>query len=121
MIRRIAADVRLSAFILEVDLRLIERRVKQVIGLMLHARSRRRADAQPIQPQRVAAGDPVLRVERQKLGQSFLLPAIEHVALKLGDDEREARDLGREVAQLDAAKVRERNFGAPVRLRRAAC
>ena len=50
------------------------------------------------------------RVERQKLGQGQLLPAIEHVALVLGDDEREARDFGREVAQLDAAKIRQRNF-----------
>ena len=83
---------------------------------MLHARSRRRADAQPVEPQRIAAGDPVLRVKRQKLGQRFLLSAIEHVALKFRDDEGEARDLGREVAQLDAAKVREWNFGAPVRL-----
>ena len=56
----IATDVCLSAFVLEVDLRLIERRVKQVIGMMLHARSGRRADAQPVQPQGVAAGDPVL-------------------------------------------------------------
>ncbi len=84
------------------------------IRVMLHAGPRRRTDAQPVQPQGVAAGDPVLRVERQKLGQSFLLSAIEHVALKLGDDEREARDFGREVAQLDAAKVGQRNFGAPV-------
>ena len=57
---RIPADVRLTAFVLEVDLRLIERRAEQVIGLQLHARSRRRADAQPVEPQRVAAGDPVL-------------------------------------------------------------
>ena len=70
---------------------------------------------------RIAAGDPVLRVEWQKLGQRLLLTAIEHVALKFRDDERETRDLGREVAQLDAAKVRERDFGAAVRLRRAAC
>ena len=95
-IRRIAADVRLAAFILEIDLRLIERRMKQVVGVMLHARPGRRADAQPVEPQGIAAGDPVLRVERQELGQRLLLAAIEHVALIFGDDEREARDLGRE-------------------------
>ena len=49
-------------------------------------------------------------VERQELGQSLLLPAIEHVALILGDDERKARDLGRKVAQFDAAKIGQRNF-----------
>ena len=117
---RISADIGLPAFILEVDLRLIERRVKQVVGVMLHARSRGRANAQPIQPQRIAASDPVLRVERQKLGQSLLLSAIEHVALKFRDDEGEASNLGREVAQLDPAKVGERDFacGGPASPRR---
>src|ERR1035437_5578775 len=42
------------------------------------------------------------------------MPAIEHVALKLGDDEREARDFRREIAQLYAAKVRLWNFGVPI-------
>ena len=52
--------------------------------------------------------------------QGFLLAAIEHVALKFRDDEREARDLGRKVAQLDAAKVRQRDFrcGGPASPRR---
>ena len=94
--------------------------MKQVVGLIFHARSRRRADAEPIEPQGIAAGDPVLRVERQKLGQRVLLAAIEHVALILGDDQRKARDLGRKIAQLDPAKIGQRNFGAPIRLRRAA-
>ena len=58
--------------------------------------------------------------ERQELGQRLLLPAIEHVALILGDDQRQARDLGREVAQLDAAKVGQRDFGCAGRPRRAA-
>src|SRR5437870_2597467 len=42
------------------------------------------------------------------------MPAIEHVALKLRDDEREARDFRRKIAQLYAAKIRLWNFGAPV-------
>src|SRR6202043_3254620 len=108
----ISADVGLPAFILEIDLGLIERGVKQIIGIMLDAGSRGRAVAQPVEPQRVTAGDPVLRVERQKLCESFLLPSIEHVALKLRDDEREAGDLGRKVAQLDASEIRKRDFSA---------
>jgi hypothetical protein len=36
--------------------------------------------------------------------------------LKFRNDEREARDLGREVAQLDPAKVRKGNFRTAVRL-----
>ena len=117
---RIPADIRLSAFILEVDLRLIERRVEQIIGMKFHAGPGRRADAQPVEPQGVAAGNPVLGVERQELGQGLLLAAIEHVALKLGDDEGEARDLGGEVAQFDAAEVGERDLGCGGRPRRAA-
>src|ERR1017187_2993152 len=42
------------------------------------------------------------------------MPAIEHVALKLGDDECEARDFRRKIAQLNAAKVRLWNFGVPI-------
>ena len=53
---------------LEVDLGLIERGVKQVLGVMLDAGSRRGADAQPVQPQRVATGDPILLIKRQELG-----------------------------------------------------
>ena len=115
-IRRVPANVRLPALVLEIDLRLIQRRVKQIVGVQLHARPGRRADAQPVEPQGVAAGDPILCVKRQEVLQSLLLSAIEHVALKLGDDKREARDLGREVAQFDAAKVGEREFGAAVGL-----
>jgi hypothetical protein len=37
--------------------------------------------------------------------QGFFLSAIEHVALKFGDDEGEARNLCRKIAQLGAAKV----------------
>jgi hypothetical protein len=68
--------------------------------------------AQPVQPQRIAADDPVLAVQRQKLRQRILLPAIQHVALELRDDQRQARDLGRKVAQLDAPKVGQRNLAA---------
>jgi hypothetical protein len=34
-----------------------------------------------------------------------------HVALILGDDQRQPRDLGREVADLDAAEVGQRDVG----------
>jgi len=51
----------------------------------------------------------------QKLGQSQLLSAIQNVALVLGDDERETSNFRREVAQLDATKVRQRNVGATIR------
>ena len=68
--RWIPTDIRLPAFILEVDPRLIQRCAEQVIRLQFHARTCRRADAQPVKPQSVAASDPVLLVKRQKLGQS---------------------------------------------------
>src|SRR4051812_6320537 len=42
------------------------------------------------------------------------MAAIKHIALKLGDDEREARDFRRKIAQLYTAKVRLWNFGAPI-------
>jgi hypothetical protein len=106
----ITADVRFSAFILEVDLRQIERRAEQVIGSQFYTRACRRADGQPVKPERIATGNPILGVKRQELRQSFFLASIQHVALKFRDDEREARNLGREVAQLDPAKVREGNF-----------
>jgi hypothetical protein len=54
--------------------------------------------------------DPVLVAQWQELGQRQLLPAVQHVALILGDDQRKAGDLRREVAQLDPAKVGERDF-----------
>ena len=45
-----------------------------------------------------AMADELARLDqRQELGQRLLLPAIEHVALKLGDDKREPRHLGDEV------------------------
>ena len=52
----IPADVGLATLILEVDLRLIERGAKQVVASKVHAGSRRRADAKPVQSQRFAAG-----------------------------------------------------------------
>src|SRR3546814_14931271 len=57
-----------------------------------------------------AACDPVFSIERQKLIQGELLPAIENVALILGDDKRQPGDLGREVAKLDDTKVGQRNI-----------
>lgn len=109
-IRRIPADIRLAAFVLEVNLALIERRFKEVVRLQLHARTRQRANAQPVQPQRVATGDPVFIAQGQKLGQGQLLPPVQHVTLVLGDDQRKAGDLRREVAQLDPAKIGDRDF-----------
>ena len=121
-IRRIPADVGLAAFVLEVDLRLIERRAETghrpacftpvPVGGQMLSQSSRRALPQVIQ---------FCASSGRNSAKRFLLPAIEHVALKLRDDERQARDLGRKVAQLDAAKIGQRNFGAAVRLRRAAC
>lgn len=69
----------------------------------------RRADAQPIQLQSVAAGNPVLRVEGHKISQDLLLAAIGHIALIFGDDEGEACDLGRKIAQFDTTKVAQRD------------
>src|ERR1019366_4696502 len=43
------------------------------------------------------------------------VPAIEHVTLVLGDDERETRDFRRKVAQFDAAKVCLWNIRVPIR------
>jgi len=84
---RVPADKGLAALVFEIDLRLSEWCVKQVVGVMLDAGSRRWANGQPIQPQGIAAGDPVVGVERQELGQRLFLAAIEHVALILGDDQ----------------------------------
>ena len=74
------------------------------------------AKTQPVEPQGVAAGDPVLTVERQEFGQRLLLPAIEHVALIFGDDQRQTGNLCRKIAQFDAAKIGEGNVAASVRL-----
>ncbi len=79
LIRRIAADISLPTLILEIDLRLIERRLKQIIGADLDTRSGRRADAQPIEPQRIAASDPVRVIQGQKLGEGELLTTIKYV------------------------------------------
>src|SRR6202158_5205616 len=81
---------------------------------MFHACSDRWANTKPVHPQSVSASDPVLRVERQKFGQSFLLAKIERVALKLGDNERKTRHLGRKVVQLDSPEIGQRNFSAAV-------
>ncbi|KQP11345.1 hypothetical protein ASF28_10010 [Methylobacterium sp. Leaf99] len=53
-------------------------------------------------------------VEWQEILKCLLLAPIEHVALVLGDDKRQASDLGRKISQLDATEVRQRNFRAPV-------
>ena len=49
-----------AALVREVDLSLIEWRLKQIVAHQLHAATCRRADAQPIQSKRVATGNPVL-------------------------------------------------------------
>src|ERR1019366_5285736 len=86
-IGRVATEVRLSTLIREIDLRLIEWCVEQIVTEQLHAGPGWRTDAQPIHSQRVAARDPILRIERQKLRQRLFLSTVDQVALKLGDDE----------------------------------
>ncbi len=113
---RIAADIRFPTLILKIDLRLIDWSVKQIIGVVCYARPGWRADAQPIQPQRIAAGDPVHRIQWQKILQRLLLATVQHVALIFSDDQRQARDLGRKISQLDAAKIGQRDVAAPVGL-----
>ena len=73
--------------------------------------ARRRADAEPVDAEGVATGDPVGGREREELEQGEFLAAIEHVALILGDDEGEAGDLAGEVAQLDASKIGDWDVG----------
>ena len=90
--------------------------MKKVVGMVLHTSSSRRADTQPIQPEGITAGDPVLAIERQEVGERLLLAAIKYVALEFGDNQREARDLCREVAQFDAAKIGERDVAVALAL-----
>ncbi len=52
--------------------------------------------------------------------QRVLLPAIQHIALELGDDERQPGNLRREVAQLDAPEVGQWNLAAQMRFTPAA-
>jgi hypothetical protein len=81
-----------------------------------HARPRGRADAQPVQPQALPQVIQFMASSGRNSRKRLLLAAIEHVALVLGDDQRQARDLGREVAQLDPAKVGERDVAVGARL-----
>jgi hypothetical protein len=87
-IGRIATNVGFAAFILEVDLRLVEWCMKQVVGLTPDGRTRRRADAEPVEPQSIATSDPIVRIKRQKLPQCLFLASIKRVTLKLGDRRR---------------------------------
>ena len=87
---------------------------EQVVGVQLDAGSRGRTERKPVKPERVAAGNPVLGVERQELGEGFLLPAIQHVALIFRDDQGEPGDLGREIAQLDPTEIGQVDVGPPV-------
>jgi len=68
----------------------------------------------------MTASNPILGVKRQKIAPGFLLAAIEHVALIFGDDQRQTRNLGGEIAQFDAAKIGERNVRPAIRLASAA-
>ena len=67
-IGRISTNVSLATLILEIDLCLIQWCAEQIIGLQFDAGARRGADAQSVQSQRVATGDPILLIKRQKLG-----------------------------------------------------
>ncbi|OIQ70345.1 hypothetical protein GALL_480430 [mine drainage metagenome] len=116
LIRWVPADIRLPTLILEIDLRLIQRRVEQVLGVIPHPGPCGRANRQPVQPQGVSLGDPVLRVQRQELGPRLHLAAIGHVALELGDDQRQTGDFGGKVAQLDPAEVGLGHIGLAIRL-----
>ena len=55
-------------------------------------------------------------VQWQELGEGERFAAILHVALVFRDDEGEAGDFSREVAELDAAEVGEREVGGAVSL-----
>ena len=72
-VRRVPTNISFPALILKVNLRLIQWRLEQIIGAVLHAFPRRRADAQPVEPQGVAAGDPVGGFEREELSEGELL------------------------------------------------
>ena len=113
--KAVAADVRLTAFILEVDLSLLQWRIEEVVANQLHRRPCGRANAEPIEAQGVAARNPVLRIQRQEFSERFFLPPMHQVTLELSDDQSKPRDLGREVSQFDATKVRERNIGPAFR------
>jgi len=60
VVRRISADVGFATFVLEIDLRLIQGSAEEIISTKFHTSSRRRANAQPIKSQRVAAGYPIV-------------------------------------------------------------
>ena len=64
---RVATDICFPTFIFKINLSLIQWGCKQIIGVKLYTRTCWRADAQPVQPQLIAANDPVLRIQRQKL------------------------------------------------------
>ena len=83
--------------------------------MVFHGYSRPRgwADAQPVQPQGVAAGDPVLGIEGQEVRQGFFLAPVEFIALVFGNDQRQPGDLGGEIPQFDAPEIGEGDGGGP--------
>src|SRR5699024_6790292 len=104
-----ATNISFSTFVLEFNFSLIQWRFKQIVRVHLHARTGGRADGQPIQPQSIAAGDPVVVRQGEEFAQGFLLAAVAHVALVFGDDQRQAGDFGGEVAYFDATEVGQRD------------
>src|SRR5262249_18984985 len=61
---RVAAYVSFTTGIVEIDLRLVQRRSEEIIRARLNRRPARGAEAYPIEPKRVPACDPVLGVQR---------------------------------------------------------
>ena len=96
-IRWVSANIGLAAFILEINLALVQRRVEQVIAVKLDAGlACGRADGEPVQSQGIAASNPICFLQREEERESFALPHIKLVALIFRDDQREAGNLCRE-------------------------
>src|SRR5438552_352134 len=105
LVRRVSTNVSLSARILEVDFGLILRRVEEVVAGELYTGAASVHDVQPVEAEGVAAGDPVVLVQRQDLFAGEQVADVQGVALEAGDDQRQPGDLGGEVTDFDAAEV----------------
>lgn len=86
---------------------------KKVVADQLNAGAGQWADGQPVESEGVPAGNPVLGLQWEEVVERLLLPTIEHIALELGDYQRQASDLGGEVPQFDAAEVGEWDLSLP--------
>src|SRR5690606_1487380 len=104
---RVPADEGLSTLVREINLRLVKWRAEQIVSVNLSTCCSRWADTEPVEPERVPAGNPVLVRQRQELRHRQFVSSVQHVALVLSDNERQACNLGREVPQLDAPEVRQ--------------